>query len=63
MVLLDTPTFASTVVMEGWARQFITRRKKLKTIATDAGLTPAQQLLNDVWDEHARDEFATTEKA
>jgi carboxymethylenebutenolidase len=31
----------------------------LKTIATDAGLTPAQQLLNDVWDEHVRDEFAT----
>jgi hypothetical protein len=35
----------------------------LKTIAKDAGLTPAQQLLNDVWDERVRDEFATTEKA
>jgi carboxymethylenebutenolidase len=35
----------------------------LKTIATDAGLTPAQQLLNDVWDEHVRDEFATKDAA
>ena len=35
----------------------------MKTIATDAGLTPAQQLLNDVWDEHVRDEFATKDAA
>jgi carboxymethylenebutenolidase len=26
---------------------------------TDAGLTPAQQLLSDLWDEHVRDEFLT----
>lgn len=25
----------------------------------EAGLTPAQQLLNDLWDEHVRDEFVT----
>jgi hypothetical protein len=31
--------------------------------STDAGLTPAQQLLNDVWDEHVRDEFATKDAA
>jgi carboxymethylenebutenolidase len=55
--------------MERWARQFfglhktITRRKKLNTIATDAGLTPAQQSLNDLWDEHVRDEFATKDAA
>ena len=27
--------------------------------STDAGLTPAQQLLNDLWDEHVRNEFIT----
>jgi hypothetical protein len=27
--------------------------------STDAGLTPVQRLLNDLWDEHLRDEFAT----
>ena len=26
---------------------------------TETGLTPAQQALNDLWDEHVRDEFAT----
>jgi hypothetical protein len=68
-VLLDTQMFASPAVMERWARQFfglhktITRRKKLNTIATDAGLTPAQQSLNDLWDEHVRDEFATKDAA
>ena len=31
--------------------------------STDAGLTPTQQLLNDVWDEHVRDEFATKDAA
>ena len=27
--------------------------------STDAGLTPAQQTLNDLWEEHLRHEFAT----
>src|SRR5260370_33308086 len=31
--------------------------------STDAGLTPAQQLLNDVCDEPVRDEFATKDAA
>jgi len=31
--------------------------------STDAGLTPAQQLLNDLWDEHVRDEFITKDAA
>jgi hypothetical protein len=26
-------------------------------------LTPSQQLLNDLWDEHIRDEFATKDAA
>ena len=35
----------------------------MNTIATNAGLTPAQQSLNDLWDEHVRDEFATKDAA
>jgi carboxymethylenebutenolidase len=31
--------------------------------SSKAGLTPAQQLLNDLWDEHVRDEFATKDAA
>jgi carboxymethylenebutenolidase len=30
---------------------------------TDAGLTPAQQLLNDLWDQHVRAEFITKDAA
>jgi carboxymethylenebutenolidase len=30
---------------------------------TQADLTPAQQLLNDLWDEHVRDEFALKDAA
>jgi carboxymethylenebutenolidase len=30
---------------------------------TETGLTPAQQLLSDLWDEHVRDEFATKDTA
>ena len=31
--------------------------------STKAGLTPAQQLLSDLWDEHVGDEFATKDTA
>jgi carboxymethylenebutenolidase len=34
----------------------ITRKEKQ---STDAGLTPAQQLLNALWDQHVRNEFIT----
>jgi carboxymethylenebutenolidase len=30
---------------------------------TEVKLTPAQQALNDIWDEHVRDEFATKDPA
>jgi hypothetical protein len=30
---------------------------------TDVKLTPAQQVLSDIWDEHVRDEFATKDAA
>jgi len=29
------------------------------SVQTGPSLTPAQELLNDLWDEHVRDEFAT----
>src|SRR5882762_8993303 len=35
------------------------REIRMKAVqSTEAGLTPAQQLLSDLWDEHVGDEFA-----
>jgi len=46
--------------------QNVVRQKetKVKTVQDKAtGLTPAQQLLSDLWDEHVRDEFVTKDTA
>jgi hypothetical protein len=68
IAFLDTPTFASPAVMERWARQFMActnyyQEKEIENNCYECRLTPAQQLLNDVWDEHVRDEFATKDAA
>jgi len=54
--------------MERWARQFMActnyyQEKEIENNCYECRLTPAQQLLNDVWDEHVRDEFATKDAA
>jgi carboxymethylenebutenolidase len=35
----------------------------MKTAQNEVSLPPAQQLLNDLWEEHVRDEFATKDPA
>src|SRR3979411_2990321 len=61
MIVLRLPATRGRLEMK--AIEKLESQEMKEEQSSKAGLTPAQRLLSDLWDEHVRDEFATKDAA